>query len=95
MIDKISGTHGQSIGVKKSDDIQPSAQAEITKEIGINSVGGSLAGAIDHMAALGMPIDMQRVTAVRNAIADGHYPIDPTMVADKMIAFDLAGSDFS
>jgi len=95
MIDKISATHGQSIGVGQSDGIQPSAQTGVTKEAGINGVGGTLAGAIDHMVALGMPIDMQRITAIRNAIADGQYPVDPTMVAGKMMEFDLPGSDFS
>lgn len=60
----------------------------------LNGAHGSLTGAIDRMAQQGMPVDMQHVTAIRRAIADGQYPLDTAAIADRMIAFDRSGSGF-
>lgn len=99
MIEKMSAAQGRSIGTGHIDNVRPphkTSGAEMSR-IGpnTNGVGGSLAGAIDHMVQQGMPIDMQHVTSIRNAIADGQYPVDPTMIADKMVDFERSGSDFS
>ncbi len=34
------------------------------------------------------PVDTARVDALRSAIAEGRYPVDPDAVAAKMIALD-------
>jgi negative regulator of flagellin synthesis FlgM len=41
------------------------------------------------MAAEGAPVDMDRVAAIKAAIASGNYPVDPAAIADKMLALDL------
>ena len=41
------------------------------------------------MAAEGAPVDMDRVAAIKAAIASGNYPVDPAVIADKMLALDL------
>jgi negative regulator of flagellin synthesis FlgM len=41
------------------------------------------------MAAQGAPIDAGKVAAIKAAIANGTYAIDPKAIADKMIALDL------
>ena len=45
------------------------------------------------LAAEGAPIDGAKVAALRGAIADGSYRIDPRAIADKMIALDLPHAD--
>ncbi len=42
-----------------------------------------------RMAAEGAPVDMDRVAAIKAAIASGNYPVDPAVIADKMLALDL------
>ena len=45
-----------------------------------------------EMAAEGAPVDMGKVAAIRAAIAEGRYPVDPDKIAASMIALDLPGS---
>ena len=42
-----------------------------------------------EMAASGAPIDSAKVAAIRAAITEGRYPVDPDKIAEKMIALDL------
>jgi len=42
-----------------------------------------------ELAAQGAPIDTAKVEAIRAAIANGTYKIDPKAIADRMIALDL------
>jgi negative regulator of flagellin synthesis FlgM len=39
--------------------------------------------------AAGAPIDAEKVAAIRAAIADGRYPVDPEKIAQSMIDLDL------
>jgi len=41
------------------------------------------------LAAAGPPIDTGRVAAIRAAIADGSYTVDPDAIAARMIDLDL------
>ncbi|MEJ7926883.1 flagellar biosynthesis anti-sigma factor FlgM [Sphingobium sp. AN641] len=42
-----------------------------------------------RMAAQGAPVDMDRIAAIKAAIASGNYPVDPAAIAEKMFALDL------
>lgn len=42
-----------------------------------------------RMAAQGAPIDLDRVAAIKSAIAAGNYPVDADAIADRMMALDL------
>ena len=42
-----------------------------------------------EMAASGAPVDSEKVAAIRAAIAEGRYPVDPDKIAEKMLALDL------
>ncbi len=46
-------------------------------------------GASRAMAAEGAPVDAEKVAAVRAAIAEGRYPVDPDKIAASMVALDL------
>lgn len=39
--------------------------------------------------ASGPPIDAEKIAALRAAIAEGRYPVDPDKIAERMIALDL------
>lgn len=42
-----------------------------------------------RMAAQGAPVDLDRVAAIKAAIAAGNYPVDADAIADRMMALDL------
>ncbi len=44
---------------------------------------------VSDMAALGAPVDSGKVAAIRAAIAEGRYPVDPAKIAASIIALDL------
>lgn len=52
------------------------------------SVAGP-ASASGAMAAEGAPVDSGKVAAIRAAIAEGRYPVDPDKIAASMVALDL------
>jgi len=41
------------------------------------------------MAALGPPVDTDKVTRIRTAIANGSYTLDVQAIAARMVDFDL------
>ncbi len=43
------------------------------------------------MAAQGVPVDGAKVAAIKAAIAEGRYPVDPAKLADAMIKFAASG----
>ncbi len=96
MIDKLGIGQNRPIGILKTDTILPgnSKSSAMSTNNGY-SVSGALSGAIEHMVQQGMPIDLDRIVAVRNAIADGQYPVDPTRIAEKIVDFDRPGASFS
>ena len=65
----------------------PVARAERTQPAGIDS---DRASAVDltgvGLAGTEAPVDHERVTELRQAIEQGHYPLDSRKTADAMIA---------
>jgi negative regulator of flagellin synthesis FlgM len=47
------------------------------------------ASAVAALAAAGAPVDTAKVEAIRIAIAEGRYPVDPDKLAASMLAIDL------
>ena len=41
------------------------------------------------MAAQGAPVDLERISRVKQAISSGQYPVDPDKIAERMIDLDL------
>ena len=52
------------------------------------SEGAKQLGKLDNTAASAPVIDTQRVEAVKKAIENGSYEIDPVKVADKLMQFE-------
>ncbi len=54
---------------------------------------GAAANPLAQMAAAGPPVDGDKVAAIRAAIAEGRYPVDPDRIAAAMLALDLPAHD--
>ncbi len=95
MIDKINSGPSPSVSTGSIDIARPLSNSNVPESSSTKRADGSLAGAVKHMVQQGLPIDIDHIHSIRNAIADGQYPIDPMLIADKMIAFDRPGTDVS
>ncbi len=65
-----------------SDGPVPRASAGLPRAV---QQGSALAGAPARMAQEQPPVDTARVAALRAAIAEGRYPVDPDAIADAML----------
>ncbi len=91
MIDGVGKSGSGRIELKRSavEGGAPVAQASSLAE----RAGGASAGnAVADLVAAGPPVDSAKVAAIRAAIAEGRYPVDPFKIAERMIALDLAGA---
>ena len=67
-------------------------RAGAAAKAGDASVGRNVArpsSAASAMAAAGAPVDSGKIAAIRAAIAEGRYPVDPEKIARSMIELDL------
>jgi negative regulator of flagellin synthesis FlgM len=56
--------------------------------LGQRNVGGP-GSAAAGLASGGPPVDSGKVAAIRAAMAEGRYPVDPDRIAEAMIELDL------
>lgn len=90
-----------SVGQNLSAAIEANRLKEGGKTTRASSVGSTASASATaasaspaaRMAAEGAPVDMDRVAAIKAAIASGNYPVDPAVIADRMIALDLPAAD--
>lgn len=86
----------KSVGQSISAAIEASRLRESGKTRTSSTTGSSAAAASSEsaspaarMAAQGAPVDMDRIAAIKAAIASGNYPVNPSAIADRMLALDL------
>lgn len=84
---------GQSISsaieanrLREGDKTRTTSSVRSTSASASSSASASPAA---RMAAEGAPVDMDRVAAIKAAIASGNYPVNPSVIADRMMALDL------
>jgi negative regulator of flagellin synthesis FlgM len=90
-----------SIGQTISSAIEASKLRESGKARTTAAVSGATTGEtssvsaspVARMAAEGAPVDMDRVAAIKSAIASGNYPVDANRIAERMLALDLPSSN--
>ncbi len=51
--------------------------------------GAAAASPVAEMASAGAPVDLDKVAAIRAAIAEGRYPVDPDKIAASMLMIDM------
>ena len=64
---------------------RPSAPAK-TGDTAAKAQAGASVSTVAEMVAKGPPIDTAKVAAIKEAIAQGRYPVDPIRIAEGMIA---------
>jgi len=87
---------GQSISAAiEANRLREGGKMRASAPIGSASVASASASASPaaRMAAEGAPVDMDRIAAIKAAIASGNYPVDAAAIADRMVALDLAAAE--
>ena len=83
---------GQSISAAiEATRLREGGKTRASSVTGTNSAVSSASSASPaaRMAAEGAPVDMDRITAIKAAIASGNYPVDANAIAERMVALDL------
>jgi negative regulator of flagellin synthesis FlgM len=89
MINGIGPTGSGRVDAPRSDTVQRGAPAAKLVAVKSDAAEGATLNPAAELAASGPPIDAEKVAAIRAAIAEGRYPIDPKAIAQKMIELDL------
>ncbi len=85
---------GQMIGspvdlAKLREGGKARAASAVSADAPVQGGAGSASTPASRIAAEGAPVDMDRVAAIKEAIASGNYPVDANRIAERMIALDL------
>ncbi len=86
-----------SVGQNISSGIEAARLRESGKTRGAAATGSATttasasasASPAARMAAEGAPVDMDRIAAIKAAIASGNYPVNAQAIADRMVELDL------
>ena len=89
MINGIGPTGTGRVDAPRSDSVQRGAPAARVALARGDAAPAAPLNPVAELAASGPPIDTDKVAAIRAAIAEGRYPIDPQAIARKMIELDL------
>lgn len=65
------------------------SNSPVSAGFGPNAGNVKQAGSLAQTLSAAPPVDLDRVGRVKQAIADGTYPIEPGTIADSMIAIRL------
>ncbi|MPT49264.1 MAG: flagellar biosynthesis anti-sigma factor FlgM [Sphingobium sp.] len=74
---------------KLREGTKAKAASAATDTAAARGPSGAAATPAARMAAEGAPVDMDRVSAIKDAIASGNYPVNPERIAEQMIELDL------
>lgn len=89
MINPLSST-AASAAVAKASGVGKTGAVSAAKATRAESVDAPKPAA--DMAALGPPVDTDKVDRIRQAIASGSYTLDVQAIAARMVDFDLPPS---
>lgn len=91
MIDGVGKNLAGRIDLARAGVDQSAAAAKAAGSAAAPAKGPAVGAAVSDIVAAGPPVDADKVAAIRAAIAEGRYPVDPARIADRMIALDLPG----
>lgn len=86
MIDGVGKGVPGRIDPARAEKGGPAAAAAST---GSRAAQGGVESAVFDLVSGRAPVDGARVAAIRSAIAEGRYPINPDAIAERMLAIDL------
>ncbi|EXS70786.1 flagellar biosynthesis anti-sigma factor FlgM [Sphingobium sp. Ant17] len=89
----------KSVGQNMSAAIEATRLREGGKTRASSTTGSAVAPSASasaspaaRMAAEGAPVDMDRIAAIKSAIASGNYPVNAAAIADRMVELDLSAA---
>jgi negative regulator of flagellin synthesis FlgM len=88
MIDGIGRSGAGRLELVRSST-QPGAEIGKLEDPAFRPNIGGPSSPVSEMAAQGAPVDTAKIAAIRTAIAEGRYPVDPDRIADAMLKVDL------
>lgn len=71
-----------------SERTKPVDAAPAADSVRLTGEATGLQAAVENQLGQSAPLDMARVNAVRAALADGSYRVDPQNIANRMVAFE-------
>lgn len=89
MINSVGQGISSAIGVNSLRDGGKTRASSTAGSAAPAAASGTSASPAARMAAQGAPVDMDRIAAIKAAIASGNYPVDADAIAERMIALDL------
>ncbi len=92
MINGIGVSTGSALGIGTTSTQRSEGAAKVKPSNAALEDKGAVSTTVSQITALGAPVDVDRVTALRQAIKSGQYRIDPQAIAGKMISTDMGAS---
>lgn len=89
MINSVGQSISSAIEANRLREGGKTRAASPTGSTGTTASASTSASPAARMAAEGAPVDMDRIAAIKAAIASGNYPVNPSVIADRMMALDL------
>ncbi|ATP20868.1 MULTISPECIES: flagellar biosynthesis anti-sigma factor FlgM [Sphingobium] len=89
MINSVGQSISSAIEANRLREGGKTRAASATGSTGTAASASTSASPAARMAAEGAPVDMDRIAAIKAAIASGNYPVNPSVIADRMMALDL------
>ncbi|WP_070156376.1 flagellar biosynthesis anti-sigma factor FlgM [Sphingobium phenoxybenzoativorans] len=93
MINSVGQTISSALEASKLRESGKARPAATVSNATVSETASASASPVARMAAEGAPVDMDRVAAIKAAIASGNYPVDATRIAERMLALDLPSSN--
>lgn len=92
MINSVGQSMGSAIGATSLREGGKTRATTATGATPASSAAASTSPAA-RMAAEGAPVDMDKIAAIKSAIASGNYPVNPDAIAERMLELDLPAKD--
>ena len=89
MINSVGQSISSAIEANRLREGGKTRAASATGSTGATASASTSASPAARMAAEGAPVDMDRIAAIKAAIASGNYTVNPSVIADRMMALDL------
>ncbi len=89
MINGIGKSGAERIELQRAGAGKGSAAAAPTSIAAPNGRSGAVGSVVADLVGMGAPVDSDKVSEIRQAIAEGRYKVDPEAIAERMIAADL------
>lgn len=89
MIKPVGQSMNPAVEAAKLRDAQAARAPVAALTEGVRPTVSASASPAARMAGEGAPIDSARIEKIKQAIADGSYPVDAQKIAQKMLDLDL------